>query len=460
MSTSESPTIVFLNLPPKTFIGVNLASFNSSPNFHGIANLPDGLHLIYTGTDASLSIRQGVWLKIQQARADAPVIILKWSNENEHLEKLDNDDAEAQAATRRLPELRKRGLVDYAALKEASAKLQIEQSEAAANTTADDIAGVNDTDSTDPWPSLTSHVTPRLLTRVLSSNPATSRTTTTWSLTSISSSPSDAEHIPGLSSDEARSNLEPLQTLNLLPIDLKQTWPEDAQGRDRTEKARDRSWYLSHLISQLTIPLAGTGSGTIPQPAAAKELLGELQFCFLAVLCLANYSCLEQWKRLLSMLFTCRSALLEAGGYLIEAVRVLRQQLGQVENVEGGLFELADEQSSAWLRKLLRTFRGNIDEVCSDAQDQGMVKDAGKGLKSAFEELEIWLREKYGWQDENNMLRRGMVQLEDGEMVELQTNDFDEEEESGEYAPVVVDTGLAYEGDDLKPPKPRSDDDE
>ena len=39
------------------------------------------------------------------------------------------------------------------------------------------------------------------------------------------------------------------------------------------------------------------------------------------------------------------------------------------------------------------------------------------------------------------MLKRGMVQLEDGEQVELTMEGADEEDEMGEYAPTVVDLG-------------------
>lgn len=61
------------------------------------------------------------------------------------------------------------------------------------------------------------------------------------------------------------------------------------------------------------------------------------------------------------------------------------------------------------------------------------------GLKQKLAELEAWLREKYGW-EADDVLRKGMVQLEDGEMVEIDMDGFDEEEEEGEYAPVVVQT--------------------
>ena len=39
------------------------------------------------------------------------------------------------------------------------------------------------------------------------------------------------------------------------------------------------------------------------------------------------------------------------------------------------------------------------------------------------------------------MLKRCMLELEDGERVEMDMNDADEEDETGEYAPVVVELG-------------------
>lgn len=422
-----STTIIFLNVKPKTFIGIGLSSFDSSPNFHGIANVPDGLHFVYTGTDATLSIRHGQWLKLRNSSEDVSIIVLRWNNEQEQLDELDNDDQVVKQVIKRLPELQKRGLVDYQALRQAS---------------DDAKANKEDNKDEDQWPALSSHITPRLLTRVLSrSNQGHS--TVSWALTSVSSAPSDTEHIPGLTSEETQTALAHVQTLDLLPIDLKQTWPNDAVGRVRTDMARDRSWYLSHLVTDLTTPSAGGGygDGVISQARAAKELLGELQFCFLMVLCLANYSCLEQWKRVLSVLFTCRSALTDAEDYFVEVIKVLQAQLQRTEDVEGGLFELADEAASAWLRKLIKTLKHNVEEVFSDLREEqtGQELKSGEKLESALDGLEKWLNKQYGWEDERNVLRRGMVQLEDGEMVELQADELDEDEETGEYAPVVVE---------------------
>lgn len=403
-----------------------------------------GLHFLYTGTDASLSIRQGHWLRIPrnaQSQAGRNVHVLKWNAETEHLDLLAEDSLEAQSTVRGLQRLN-RGLVDYTALRQASVKAQNEQGDSASrdhNGDEDEATGTDadgDHNHEDPWTGLTSHITPRLLNRILSQSvdqdkpqksSAHATPTSTWTLTSVSTSPLDTEKIPGLSQDETDSVLNPTQTLHLLPIDLKKTWDETDLGSTRTERARDRSWYLQHLISMLQ---AGPGpSMQAPsQQLAAKDLLAEVQFTFLMVLCLANYSCLEQWKRLLSVLFTCQTALTEVEGFFTEAVSILRTQLSRIEDVEGGLFEMGDEVGSAWLRRLLRSFREYVDEAAG-----------AEKLRVALKGLEEWLRERYGWADEKNMVRRGMVQLEDGEFVELQDDEVDEDEETGEYAPVVVE---------------------
>lgn len=439
-STSSNVTnaILLLSLPARTFVGINLSTFSSSPNFRGIAHLPHGLHFLYTGTDASLSIRHGYWLKLSsKSPSEGCIYVLKWRAEDEHLELLRPDSSEAQNAIRSvLTAGPSRGLVDYTALREASVKLNNEQAKSAspsrgAGTDNDEEDDDEASDDSDPWIGLASHISPRLLDRILVTSTKQSKDSSTfWTLTSISSAPGDTENIPGLTPVEANNVLTPTQTLNFLPVDLKKTWNEKDIGSVRTQRARDRSWYLTHLLS--TLQKRGSAP-EVTRQVAARELLGEVQFAFLMVLCLANYSSLEQWKRLLSVFLTCQTALVEIEGYFVEIVSVLRRQLGRVEDVEGGLFEMTDEVGSAWLRRLLKSFRGNVDEVW------GETGEGGVELRKSLQELEKWLSERYGWEDERHTLRRGMLQLEDGEMVELQTDGLDEDEETGEYAPVVVE---------------------
>lgn len=398
----DKPTVLLLSLPPKTFVGLDLLSFNSSPKFQGITDIPVGLHFLYTGTDASLSIRHGRWLHSKPGQT----LALQWNGATENLDLLEHDSPMAQSAIRSVSP---RGLVDYSALQDATSDLSSQRTEQ--QSTSQDEG-----DSAD-WPSLTSHLTSSLLTRVLSRE---------WIISSISSAPTDTEHIPGLSHLETSNALQQ-SPLNLLPINLKQTWAEGDIGRTRTDRARDRSWYLEQLIDSVT----PTGSD---RTMGARQVLGELQFCFLMVLTLANYSCLEQWKRLLTVMFTCRSTLVEVEAYFVEVVKVLRMQVRHIDDVDGGLFEMRDESASSWLRSIWGRFRGLVDETFTE--DKGR----GEGLKKEIEALQKFFEQKYGWQSERDTLRRGMLELEDGERIEVSMQGVDEDEEKGEYAPLIVDT--------------------
>jgi A1 cistron-splicing factor AAR2 len=101
------------------------------------------------------------------------------------------------------------------------------------------------------------------------------------------------------------------------------------------------------------------------------------------------------------------------------------------EAVEGGLFEFKEEDSSGWLRSLLGGFKEKIKDV----------HDEEGPLWKEIEELEEYMEETYGWEFSGNVLKRGLLELEDGERVEMDMNEADEEDETGEYAPVIVDLG-------------------
>jgi A1 cistron-splicing factor AAR2 len=57
-------------------------------------------------------------------------------------------------------------------------------------------------------------------------------------------------------------------------------------------------------------------------------------------------------------------------------------------------------------------------------------------VRVEFERLESWVQSEYDWElNRDAVLRKGMVQLEDGEEVELEMI----QDEEDDYAPVVVD---------------------
>ncbi|KAF2432799.1 hypothetical protein EJ08DRAFT_658795 [Tothia fuscella] len=391
MDATNSSCVLLLNLPPGALGGIDLLSFTTTPKFKGIKSLPRGWHFVFTSSTSDLSVRHGSWFQVKGPKDGHPeIFIKKWDASNEELID-ETDPAEILRWRANLGSIWKEGLSPY-------------------RQSASDSSTVKEEKMV--WKKLTEHITPSLLSRIIGNGPHKCQ----WSLTSASSAPQDLEHIPGLSSNEAVTELR--KELTFPPIDLKRTWPEGATGRERTAAARDHTWALNDLIEHHC------------RGGDANELLGEMQFCFLMVLSLNNYSCLEQWKRMLSLLFTCKEAVIEHSELFVDAIATLKRQLEcSTEAAEGGLFDLRDEGGSL-LKSLLHKFKLGLAELDGEEKED---------VEAELEELERYLSVEHGWRLDNDFLRKGMLELEDGEQVEMEVLGFEEEDESGEYAPTVVD---------------------
>ena len=274
------------------------------------------------------------------------------------------------------------------------------------------------------WRSLTTHISTPLLVR-LTTHP------TDYRLTTTSCGAQDIDPIPGLSA----SSREQEQELGFLGIDLKRTWREGAVGRERTEAVLDRSWKLGDVQRRFDDDEAeggeGDGEGQGEGEGKGEDvIMGEMEVCFLMVMTLANYSCLEEWKRVLGLVFTCRRAVRAQEAWFASVLQLLRRQLERCADVEGGLFDMSDE-GGAFLKGLLRGFRIILGQVFGE--------DEGGEVKVEMEVLEEFLRGEYGWELGDDFVRKGMLELEDGEQVEMEMDEMEGEDERGEYAPVIVE---------------------
>ncbi|RAL11633.1 AAR2 splicing factor family protein, partial [Aspergillus homomorphus CBS 101889] len=471
--TTPSPTILLPDLPPKTLVGIDLLTFTSTSNFHGIRDLPPGWHFLYTGTTESLSLRCGSWFYVgdegnitggsgstnhettralvarsQQAGQD--IIVWKWDTESETLAPLSADsDADRQEAMRRKANLgaiySRGGLFRYRSRVTAAmlAMQKLRQRQLRQGGEEDEKEGRRD------WLGLTNRITGELLDRIVGVPVVDVDGRARWMVTSASTALRDSDAIPGVTVQNEERGMdegaiervtgEKEREFSFVPVDLKRTWREGAVGRERTEAAQDRSWALGDLISRVSRS-NGTVSEQERERVGEAQLLGELQFSFLMILTLMNYSCLQQWKRLLGLILTCRSAIRDRESFMSELLRLLLLQLRRCDDVEGGLFDLDGEEGGVFLRKLLTKFRASLYEV---------VEGTNSAVKTEFEKLEAFVREEYDWElNRDVILRRGMVQLEDGEEVELEVEGDNEEEEHGEYAPMIVDLGEGTGKDD------------
>ncbi|KAJ4305121.1 hypothetical protein N0V90_000651 [Kalmusia sp. IMI 367209] len=393
---SQTHCVLLLDLPASALGGIDLLSFTVTPRFKGVKNLPPGLHFVFAASDSSLSVRHGAWFYVSPGTGPPQVFIKKWSPQTEDLV-AEASQTELFRWRANLGAIWKDGLTPY------------RQTVQSGDTAEDD--GVMEESS--DWSRLTSRISQSLLSRICGLNPDH------WSLTSASSAAQDLEDIPGL--EASNSVLHPEKELRFFPVDLKQTWREGATGRERTEAAQDRSWALGDLIEK----------HATSKDARSRdfEVLGELQFCFLMVLTLNNNSCLEQWKRLLSLLLTCRTAVKERFHLFLELLKTLRLQLSHCGDMDAGMFDL-NEHGGGFLRPCLRKFRKGLDEF--DGKRKSDIVDE-------FDELQNFLQKEFGWQLDDSYVKRGMLELEDGEQVEMDMNGADEDDETGDFAPTIVE---------------------
>lgn len=465
LPVQPSPTILLPQLPPKTLVGIDLITFTSTAKFHGIRDLPGGWHFLYTGTTESLSLRSGAWFYIgdinaigyghnesalvpHKAKKDQnngpEIYIWKWSADTESLTSLkDDNDADCQEAMRHKANLgaiwQSGGLFRYRSRVSKSMVTNAEATNDGKPAQLEDDEE-NEESGRKDWRRLTDRIFPDILTRIIGNPNYDVDAHPRWMVTSASTANRDADHIPGLDPQKVGEDGVPETTgeqereFGFLPIDLKNTWREGAIGRERTEAAQDRSWALGDLMdrfSKYKHPV--TGEILSDEELGEAHVLGELQFTFLMVLTMMNYSCLQQWKRLLELVLTSRAAIVDKEGFMSEFVALLLRQLKRCDDVEGGLFEMDGDDGGAFLRNLLKKFRRLVY--------QAVEEDKGSLVKKELAKLESWVKEEYDWElTHETIVKRGMIQLEDGEEVEIDMDDNDEDEETGEYAPMIVDS--------------------
>lgn len=388
--------------------------------------------------DTALVVARG-----QSQQTPAPEIyVWKWNTDTESLVPLtDDNNTDRQEAMRYKANLgalwQSGGLFRYRS-RVSPAMLSNKPGSAPADARRADKDEETEEEGRRDWQQLTNRLSPEILSRIIGEPEVDVDGRPRWMVTSASTAHRDADHIPGVDSPavegerNSRKIGEREKEFGFLPIDLKRTWREGAIGRERTEAAQDKSWALGDLVFRYSGRVAD--EITVDESSGEAQVLGELQFTFLMVLTMMNFSCLQQWKRLLELILTSRRAILDREAFMSEVLRLLLRQLERCDDVEGGLFEIDGDEGGEFLRNLLTKFRRSVDEV--------IPKDAASIVKTELDKLEAWVKEEYDWElRRESIVRRGMLQLEDGEQIEMEMEDNDADEETGEYAPMVVDLG-------------------
>lgn len=407
MDDASGAVLLLLDLPPAALCGIDLLSFTASPRFRGLKHVPPGLHFVFASATSTLSLRHGAWFLAAPrgtavSRDSAPhVTIRRWDADAEELVE-EHDAVQAMRWRANLGSVWREGLTPYR--------------QTAAGGAHDN--GGEAVHEREDWMALTDRMTTTLLDRVTGvvAGVGISASAGSWTMHTASTAPQDFDAIPGLSRAEAIAGAGE-RPLHFLAVDLRRTWRAGAVGRERSDAARDLSFAFENVCASAA--------------GGAVELLGELQLCFVLVLTLNCHSALQQWRRLTELTLRCRAAVGHMPDVFAKLLQVLRLQLQRAgDAADGGLFDIG-EDGGTWLRGLLKGFR------------RGSLDGGGKEeVVVALEELEDWLGEEHGWRVRDDVVRSGMLALEDGEQVEMDMGagaDGDDDDEDGEYAPTIVE---------------------
>ncbi|CAJ2506952.1 Uu.00g081380.m01.CDS01 [Anthostomella pinea] len=396
------------DLPANFTVGCDAMSFNTTKPFPGFKDLPPGAHLIWVAPSESTSSRSAYWIHTPEKDPEEPgeVYVKQWDKFNEVL-----GDPASHAEERFQKEKLEQifgSLAPYQFRATTSGKLQIEA------PSQEDDALPTFLNNTTIWFQLTFAISPGLLNRI------TSKDQRTWPVTTMDGVSGEVSM-----AEEARLYAKGTPQLRFMfPMDTHLINPE-AEGRERTRQALDpTNWIIDKL--------EGATAG-----GHADDLVGELQFGFLTGMHLGNYSCLEQWWFFVTRLvFRSYNLVVERPQLARDLIQTFHAQLLYNDRyMDGDVLE--DMPANAkMLQKAMVTYKARLDEKLLALGDRCTPDQHSAGV--AFSSLEAWLW-RLGWDLRGEYVRSGNVMLEDGEIVQAELSDFEDEDERGEFAPVVVD---------------------
>ncbi|GAO46861.1 AAR2-domain-containing protein [Saitoella complicata NRRL Y-17804] len=400
MSNPHTTTLLISSLPPNSTFGIDLHTYTTGPNFRGIKYVPPGLHFVYyarspgvpgglgaqgqVSPDVSggMGLRDGFWV---EARGGGEVIVREWDAESDELRV-----AEALTSTT----VDERGLAPYPYREPG-------------------IEGEERQPSTDDFKRLSTRITKELLDRILP---------TGWGVGSTTASISDEKELK-----TGAASTPDEHVLRFSVIDLKRSWPPGSVGADITRWSLDKSWVLNS-----TIQTYHSGDRT--------ALLGELQLAYLCLLAVSNFAGWEAWKTIVEMVCDAQEAIATESwqAFFVEFMDVIEAQL--VCTPEATFRDIVED--SLFLATQLRHLRRNITDGEASTATPGVVPSSV--LSARLDDLLKALKEAFDYEIElvgGPHAGRGFVDLENGgEVIVIGEGAEDEmEEETGEYAPVIVE---------------------
>ncbi|KAF8862021.1 hypothetical protein BDZ45DRAFT_222682 [Acephala macrosclerotiorum] len=389
--------IIVRDVPIGTIIGYDAKSIMVAQKnvFEGIKEVPPGAHFVWGGSSAG-SLRTGFWLisSVKGSTEHGQRIVKKW---DAHHEMLVDESSAAEVYIQKM------------GISEIVNKLHPYSAAPAAPSGGSEILA----EFPGIWQDLTSSIKGNMLSKITG--------TDVWNSWHVSST-HDYKLDRGEKPTTAYGKDEVLSFV--FPKDLR-TFSRQVTGRQRTEQAMDTT---AHILAVIRDKCTYEDS---------DEIVGEIQFCYVTGMLLGNVACMEHYAHVVKMVFKAIQLPLAGPIFFMKFIKAVQAQF-MYDNVgiDGSIFD-HDSNFEKDLRLILISFKSRFNELILK---QKALDDEQKAVCKAFDEFENWLwKFRGGWDLRGDYVRSGKIQLEDGEYVDIETTDFEAEDERGEFAPAVVE---------------------
>ncbi|TPX60917.1 hypothetical protein PhCBS80983_g01460 [Powellomyces hirtus] len=392
--------VLFLDAPSNMEFGVDCYSWTTGPIFKGLKLIPPGMHFIYYSAvnrmGESTAIRTGFWVNFLPRQ----VLVKRWNPATEDV--FADDELDEEETNRFRTNFR-----DFDRFLGVYPLLPID---------GDPISPYQ------KWLRLSTHITPDIAKRVLPQSGkisamscvsrfsdvdetrpefrsrgvirAEQKEATVDSMDIVPSQSSTS--VPNTANKTTALPVEVLQ-LTFTPIDLKRSFPPGASGVELTKYSIDKSYLLAQALKL--------------HYKDYKDLLGELQLSFIIFLIGEVYDGYEQWKTLVHLLCQSAEAIGQYGCTLFpEFIEILIKQL-KVHPSDFFMDALSGDNF----------IRSNILLLSQTLRDRD--SPVPKLLQDAMQTLLDFVDMRFKWD-----VRQ-----------EARLTQMDEEDDEGEYAPVVVE---------------------
>ncbi|KYN21034.1 PREDICTED: protein AAR2 homolog [Trachymyrmex cornetzi] len=343
---TQGATLVLLDVPVGTDIGIDMKSWNVGQNFKGLKLIPPGIHFVhYSAANefGELAPRVGFFHDFQKGE----FLVKKWDNEKEDVSSESVPDEAVQRLKDNLKELnRYLGSYPYEILKS--------------------------------WTKLTNDITASVMTRC---SPLCGYVRSALELEHCS----DASRPRGQESDSKRKNSgrltaeskEEQMLPNLKPkpgTELRLTeipdrhYPDDATPSEITRHSLDTSYVLDITLKKLREPV---------------EIIGEMQLTFICFLAGQSLDAFEQWKKLISLICGADNVIPQYHSMYMEFLQALEEELSYVP--EEVLCDIVASNNFVYCN--LCNLFGNIE---SNSEVDGRLKSYAKRLQGRLTAKFLW----------------------------------------------------------------------